>query len=296
MTAVDHPWPLVGDFSSPTRSLGCIPNNVEMPSWSAGKNSFDETLYNLTVLRLPSASSEDELDDQVALEAQSLGILPVQTDPIIDGTGSSKSTITIASDFISHSPVRSHSTSPTSCASSDHRPPTQSSRISDHSPRSPDMHPIDAERKKTSPLRRGFRKMAGFRRKRTAGLTASSTLTSINSDPDLNENEELPSDGRSPLSIKSSQNSWSHTAFDTKTNHHHTPLVDMDALKRSMECKDLLDLQMAQLAERARFLEFQTSFLSQLKTQRDILKEQKKLEHEKTIAKQTAQVRRIVPL
>lgn len=154
------------------------------------------------------------------------------------------------------------------------------------------MHPLDAERKKTSPLRRGFQKMAGFRRKRAAGLTASSTLTSINSDPDLNDNEALPTDGRSPSSIKSTRPSWSPTAFETKTSHHHAPLVDMDALKRSMECKDLLDLQMAQMAERARFLEFQASFLSHLKSQRDILKEQKKLEHEKAIDKQTAQVRR----
>jgi hypothetical protein len=67
-------------------------------------------------------------------------------------------------------------------------------------------------------------------------------------------------------------------------------LVDDEALKRSIECKDLLNLRMAQLDEKARFLEFQTSMLVQLRSQRESIKAQRRGEHEKILAEQSRKV------
>jgi hypothetical protein len=67
--------------------------------------------------------------------------------------------------------------------------------------------------------------------------------------------------------------------------------MDVESLKRSMECKELLELRMAQLEEKARFLEFQSSLLSQLRSQRDALISLKKAEHLRILAEQTAKVR-----
>jgi hypothetical protein len=58
-----------------------------------------------------------------------------------------------------------------------------------------------------------------------------------------------------------------------------------------MECKELLELRMAQLEEKARFLEFQASLFSQLRSQREALKSLKKAEHLRILAEQTAKVR-----
>jgi len=61
-----------------------------------------------------------------------------------------------------------------------------------------------------------------------------------------------------------------------------------------MECKELLDVRMEQLEERARFLEFQTSLLSQLRSERDRLKAQKKAEHERNLGEQIMKNERAV--
>ncbi|EXJ64394.1 hypothetical protein A1O7_00730 [Cladophialophora yegresii CBS 114405] len=55
-----------------------------------------------------------------------------------------------------------------------------------------------------------------------------------------------------------------------------------------MECKELLELRMIQLEEKARFLEFQTSLVSQLRSERDALKSLKKAEHQRLLIEQTA--------
>ncbi|KIW88703.1 uncharacterized protein Z519_10749 [Cladophialophora bantiana CBS 173.52] len=296
MTAVDHAWSLARESSIPSSRPTWIPDPSDMQSWSTPKKSIDEALYSASVLQLPSTSSEDELDDRLALEAQSLGISPLQVTSGIDRIASSVSTITIASDSVNQSSIQSQSTTATSCASSEHRPVTQSSRISDHAPSSSDV-PSPAstsERKKYSPLRRGFQKMAGFRKKRTGGLSASSTLTSISSDAETNDSEEISVDMQSPLSVKSSKSSWSQPLSAAKSSCESQPFVEMEALQRSMGCKELLNLRMAQLDEKARFLEFQASLMLQLKSERDSLKAHKKTTHGKVIAEQRSKMDRTV--
>ncbi|KAJ9609138.1 hypothetical protein H2200_006909 [Cladophialophora chaetospira] len=295
MAAVEPAWPFVSDVSVPTGMPTWKPTQFDVQSCSARKASLDESLYNITVLRLPATASEDELDNQVSIEAQNLGILPVYTPSHGIGISSSMSMMTIASDSTNQSPVRSHSTMPTSCASSEHRPSTRSSRIAAGTRSNTDSHPFasEADRKKGSPLARGFRKISGFRKKRSGALTSSSTLSSISSDAETNNSEIASIDMQSPPSIKSNKSSWSHPAT-TKPGNDPPPLLDMEALKRSMESKELLDLRMMQMEERARFLEFQTSLLSDLRSQRDVLKAQKKAEHEIQLPEQAARNERAV--
>ncbi|KIX06168.1 uncharacterized protein Z518_04142 [Rhinocladiella mackenziei CBS 650.93] len=287
MKATDHPWPLVTDTSVPAGKLTWKAAESDIPSWKTPTKLIDENSYNTTVLRLASTMSEDDLDDQVALEAQSLGLPPLQVTSEGNGVTSSISAVTVASDPINQSSIQSQSTASTSCASSEHRLATESSFVSGPSPtklESPEPA-SEAEKRRSSPFRRGFQKMAGFRRKKSVAL-ASSTLASISSDADTNNSDNASVDMKSPSSIKSSKSSWSQPLSASKSSWDQPAPADPDALRRSMECKDLLNLRMAQLEEKARFLEFQASLIDQLRSQRDNIKTQRATEHEKTVAEQ----------
>ncbi|OAP57504.1 hypothetical protein AYL99_08242 [Fonsecaea erecta] len=296
MTAADQPWSLPGESSMSPGGLTWIPDHSEMQSWPTPKTSFNEGLYNVAVLHLPPLSSEDELDDRVASEAHGLGISSLHITSDVDRIASSVSTITIASGSMNQSSIQSQSTAATSCASSEHRPTTQSSRISDRTPPSPGgLSPASTnERKKYSPLKRGFQKMASFRKRRSGALTASSTLTSINSDADTNGSEDLSGDMRSPMSVKSSQSLWSQPLSMAKSSSESASFVDIEALQRSMGCMELLNLRMAQLDEKSRFLEFQASLMAHLRSERDSLKAQWKTLQETAIAEQRAKIDRTV--
>ncbi|KIW78159.1 hypothetical protein Z517_07992 [Fonsecaea pedrosoi CBS 271.37] len=296
MTAADHPLSLVGESSMPPGSPTWIPDRSDMQQWSTSKTPFDHALYNAAVLHLPPTSSEDELDDQVASEVHNLGISPLRITSDIGKVASSVSTITIASGSLKQSSIQSQSTAATSCASSEHRPTTQSSRTSDYTPpKAGGLSPtLTSERKKYSPLKRGFQKMASFRKRRSAGLTASSTLTSINSDADTNGSEDQSVNMRSPMSVKSSQSLWSQPLFMAQSSCEPPTLEDTEALERSMGCKELLNLRMTQLDEKGRFLEFQASLMAHLRSERDLLRAQKKTSHANAIAEQRAKIERAV--
>lgn len=131
--------------------------------------------------------------------------------------------------------------------------------------------------------------MAGLRKKRPSAI-ASSTLTSISSDGEAYNSEDLSMDIQSPSSIKSSKSSWSQPLSATKFTHDPPDPVDSEALIRSVESKELLNLRMAQLDEKVRFLEFQTTLISELRSQREAVKGQKSAVHEHIITEQTKKV------
>src|SRR3954453_8498133 len=89
--------------------------------------AFDEQAYRATVLQLPADVSEDDLDQTLNTEAQDLGLVPSASSAAIDCLASSLSATTISFDLNNQSSGLSQSTGPTSCASSYHRPATQSS-------------------------------------------------------------------------------------------------------------------------------------------------------------------------
>ncbi len=293
MPSAGHTSPLMAASPISTNRSPRKPIYSDMHSWSSLATVFDENSYNATVLLLPSSTSENDLDDRLAEEAQSLGLpaLPGASD--IDGITSSLSNLTAVSDSIPQNSVQSQSSAPISRASSVHRPATRPSNTSERSPsHSHSTSPpftSEYDKKRNSPLRRGFRKMAGLRKRRSAAL-ASPTLTSISSDPETSTSDNASVDMKSPLSVKSSKSSWSQPLSAPKFDYEQPIPVDDEALKRSIECKDLLNLRMAQLDEKARFLTFQTSMLAQLRSQREKIKAQRRADHAKILAEQSKKV------
>ena len=130
--------------------------------------------------------------------------------------------------------------------------------------------------------------MTGFRKRKTAGLTTSSALSSISSDAGTNASGDLSikSDLKSPLSLKSSKSSWSQPISGPKSSCEHQQFPDPEALKRSMECKEMLNLQMAQLGQKARFLRYQAGLISDLREQCDRVKAGKRTRWDRLIAEQ----------
>lgn len=295
MAAIDRAWPLVTDSPSATTRPSWKSIHLEMQSWVAPPRLIDEKEYNETVLQLTPKSSEDDIDDRLTLEAQTLGLLPGQINASLGPLTSSVSTLTIASDSVKHSCHQSQSLAPTSCASSEDCPVIRASGVSQRSPTDSDLsswHVSEGEVKRNSPLRRGFRKMAGFRRKKSADPAASLTLSSINSElcADTNNSETLSENIRSHSSVKSSKSSWSQPMSTSTSSYEHPLPISDEALKRSMECKELLDLQMAQLEQKDRFLQFQASLISHLRSERERIKSQRKIEHERNVVAQIERV------
>ena len=254
----------------------------------------DDEYYNATVLRLTPPMNEDDLDDRIALEAQGLGLLPVQPTSDIDGVTSSLSTVTFGSDSTKQgSSIQSQSTAPTSCDSSDYRPVTQSSRVPEQEISRPETSAAlhDNEKKPRSPFRRGFRKMAGFRKRRSAVLSTP-TLSSINSAAGSNTSGELSikSDLKRPLSLKSSKSSWSQPISATKSTYEDQPWIDPEALNRSMGSAEMLHLRKTQYDEKYRFLKFQNASITDLRSQYDYTRAQRRTEQDRIIAEQVDKV------
>lgn len=234
---------------------------------------FDEETYRTVVLQLPGNISEIQVDQSLATEAEDLGLVPSPPSAGLDGLASSLSATTIGSDPNNQSSVLSQSTGPTSCASS-YRPPTQSSMTykSQHSPTQSATPSMISENEKRKGLgfRNGIRRMTGFKRRRSVASTPSA-LESIDSNAlSLNNGDRMSIQSclKSPASIKSSKSSWSNPPFATRT-YYEDPLQpeDKDAIKRTRECKELINLHTRQLEERTRFAEFQKRSVARLRLQ-----------------------------
>jgi len=290
MTAVDPSGPLVAESIISAGKTNWNLMHANLQTWKAPAKLLDDDSYNTTVLQLNPSTSEDDLDDRVALEAQSLGLLPHSVVSDLVAITSSLSTVTVASDSINQSSIQSQSTGQISCASSDHRPLTRSSQVSDRSPTHSESPSFQSEgdTRRNSPLRRGLRKMTGFRKKRSGSTAlASPTLTSISSDTDTQRSEEASIDMKSPLSIKSSKSSWSQPLSVSKPSYEQPLPFDEDATKRSIECRRLLNLRMSQMDEMARFLEFQSSLILKLRAQKEDFKRQRQADHESILSEQS---------
>jgi hypothetical protein len=243
--------------------------------------AFDEQAYRATVLQLPADVSEDDLDQNLNTEAQDLGLVPPPPSATIDCLVSSLSATTISSDLNNQSSGLSQSTGPTSCASSYHRPATQSS-VTYKSPMSPTQSITPStisenEKRKGIGFRDGIRRMTGFKKRRSIASTPSA-FESINSNAPVLYNGDhmsIQSGLKSPASIKSSKSSWSNSPSATRT-HYEDPLPpeDKDAIKRTRECKELVSLHNRQVEERSRFAEFHKRAIAHLRLQHQAEKQQ----------------------
>lgn len=68
------------------------------------------------------------------------------------------------------------------------------------------------------------------------------------------------------------------------------PLIDQEALQRTMESKDLLRLRQQQVEEKRRFLEYQAQLIRQVMERRDWLKIEKEELHRRLIQEQEERV------
>lgn len=287
MTATEQAWPFISASSPLLTGAPWKQSGFDEHPWKSTLDLVDFELYNTIVLQLPPATTEDDLDDRVALEAQGLGLLPVRPASDVDGVTSSTSTVTIRSNSINQGSIQSYSTAATSCASSDYHHAIQPSPILEQTSMNSETPPTPSNiaKKPASPFRRGFRKMTGFRKRRSAALT-SSTLSSISSEASTNASGDLSikSDLKSPVSLKSSKSSWSQPMSAAKSSYEHQHLPDPEAIKRSLGCKEMLNLQMAQLDEKARFLRYQANIISEIRAQCNEVKARKRTDWDRVIA------------
>jgi len=233
--------------------------------------TFDEGAYRTIVLQLPSNVSEDNLDQNLAAEAQDLELVPLPPSTALGGLASSFSATTIGSEPNNQSSVLSQSTRPTSCASSFHRPPTQSSmtyksQLSHTQSTTPSMI-LENDKRKGLGFRNSIWRMTVFKKRRSVVSTPSSlernTLALNNAD-----RMSIQSGLKSPASMQSVKSSWSNPPLATRT-HYEDPLPseDKDAIKRTRECKELVNLHARQMEERSRFIDFQKRCIAQLRLQ-----------------------------
>ena len=273
---------------------------ADMTYSKAPSNVIDDETYRTHVLHLSPPLTEEDIDAQLAHEAYLLGLMPLQIPTDIDGIASSLSATTIASEPNHHTSILSESTAPTSCSSSERRRVTKSSRLSEKSPPQSNtpsiLSDIDTRCGSTgSGFRKGFRKMTGFGKRKSVMLDTSA-FNSIHSQIDRSNGNRysIQSEVRSPTSIKSSKSSWSAPPSATKQSFEQSLPVDPEALQRTMESKELLDLRSLQIEERDRFLRYQRDVLDKLRSQHIASKSNIVSEHQGAIDGATLKVRIIL--
>ena len=254
---------------------------------------IDEQVYRTNVLQLSSPLTEDELDEHLQQEAHNLGLLPPRVSAEIEGMTSSLSATTLSNYSNKQASLLSQSTAPTSCSSSEHRPMTQSSIKSGNSGQTSQTPSTmsETQRKRSSGFRNGLRnKMAGLKRKKSPeSLTLSSIVDDSIYSPG-SDNVSLKSGMKSPGSAKSSKSSWSSPVSAAKSSYESAPPVDQEALKRSMDCSEMLNLQNLQTEEGVRFLDFEKYLVEELRTRRESIKEERRQGHRDVLDERQAKV------
>lgn len=256
---------------------------------------IDEDLYRRSILHLHPAATESEADEFLQRDARDLGILPAQSSPDVNGITSSLSATTISSET-NQSSVVSQSTAPTSCASSERRPSTSLSNRSSRVGATHEASTImtEMERKRHSGIRIGLRKMTGFRRKKLNGLSTPSLISISSQVTNGTTAEESPqSPTREAESIRSGNSCFSAELPTQKPTFEAQPLIDEEALARTMDSKEMMRVRAQQLEEKRRFLEYQTTLISQLMEHRNKMREEKEKWYRKLISEQEEKVRQL---
>lgn len=286
--AIVHP-------SDAYRSQLPMPNRKRShSSMSASRSSrrwIDEETYRHSVLLLPTSKSELEVDESLQSSARDLGLLPLPSSPAIDDISSALSATTIASDTNQGS-IISQSTAPTSCASSERRPSTSLSNNSSRLGPKIEMLSIisDTEEKRHRSFKSGLRKMTGFRRKRLSGLNTPSVISIQSHMSGTTKDEAQLATSRGTASIRSGDSHSVPQALPHKQIYDSIPLVDEQALQRSLDCEEIVFTRTQQLEEKRRFLEYQTNLIKDLLAERDRRKAEAHKEHQRRLVEQEERV------
>jgi hypothetical protein len=247
---------------------------------------FDEEAYRVQVRRIPATLTEKEHDEELHRLASSEGIeLPHSMDETEAVASSTSDTTMLSESTNMQGSIMSQSTAPTSCSSSERRPETSNSRVSTSVSMELQNRPYssDAQKKRNSVFRSRMRRIVGKKRKDSSDSGAATiTVNAPHADTSYRESTDLENASpRSPSPVRSLKSAWSnHVAPKQSLEYDQDPI----ALKRSMECRELVELQKEQQAERDRFLQFRHQLLSQLRHERDYAKGERKIAHDAVMA------------
>ena len=258
-------------YSNPT-SVSRKRSHTEMRSSIHNPSSkwIDEDIYRCSVLSLYPSRTESETDENLERDARDLGLVFDQKIPDVGAIASSLSATTIASE-VNQGSIMSQSTAPTSCGSSERRPSTSLSTRSGRPDSNFDVPAIitEMERKRHTGFKSGLRKMTNFRKKKSSGSSTPSVISIRSQMTGNTANGSTRSPPRRAASIKSRNSFSSHESGPMKEPFETEPLVDELALRRSMECPQILNVRTRQLEEKRKFLEYQTRLVKQLLEERD---------------------------
>lgn len=280
------PTPPAMDGLSRKRSLFKTRLPPNTPQFSA---LFDDNVYRSQVRRMESAQSEKDLEEDLHRQAQNEGIeLPHSIDEV-EAITSSMSGTTILSDHT----TMSQSTAPTSCSSSERRPVTGSSMLStDSQPTVQDpSSPRGFDKKRNSIFRSGVRRMVGLKKKSSSGNSSPKAWSpdmSTGNSPVDSEVQLRHTVAQGSASVRSEKSAWSNGVNPPKNSYDDE--LDPAVLKRSIECKELLELQKVQQAERDRFVEYRKQLLEQIRSDHDAARGAKKMVHDAAVAERRKEV------
>lgn len=253
-------------------------NTIQMPdlmSLTQPSNKWiNEAIYKSTVLSLGQAASESEAEEKLRRDAQELGLrLPVQKPTDVSVIANSSS----ATHLNGTSPIP-RPTVPTSCNSSDRRPSTSLSQNSSRMNVQTEIPSIAAEMqsKRSSGFKSGLRKMTGFRRKRTSASSTPSIASMHSQMTGTTANGSTRSPPKGAPSIRSGNSDFSHESPLSREIPEAEVLASDTSLQRSLECEQLMSINLQQLEEKRRFLEYQTSLMKELLEEKHQCKESKR--------------------
>lgn len=98
MTLTERAWPYVPGSSTLLTGSDWKHAGFDDDAWTSPYSLVDLDLYNAAVLQLNPATTEDDVDDRVALEAKGLGLLPIRPASGADGILNSISSATLRSN------------------------------------------------------------------------------------------------------------------------------------------------------------------------------------------------------
>lgn len=242
------------------------------------KEKTTDKAYRASSLDLQGGETEEALDRRLDREAAELGIhveTTLQLTPV-HGLGNSVPALTPSSVALepSLSSRVSQSTHPTSCSSSEQQAVTKSSSLSTSSIPSATPSLLSHSSKKSSYLKikRSFRRISGFRRKKALGHLSPALPSIIPKAPMAVRDEQnvlAKVVSLKKLSISEQREGLKDVILASEQFALAVPAIDPAATRRSLENGQLKTLRAKQIEEQTRFTELQQEQQRELRTKHD---------------------------
>ncbi len=232
------------------RSLEDIPDNEQSTRLEGGCRTCKVASVE------PTEESEEELDRRLLLEAAELGIPIEQETPLTMVHEIVENPTSLEPSFSR----LSESTHPTSCSSSEQQPMTNASSfsISSFESGSPSVVSFSAGRSSFTRIKRGFRRLPGFRWKKSMRspttpfpLVSSSVCTAVDVEPDIVARVVA----LKKLSISEAEVGMKRAITAPCPYTLTMPAYDPAATQRSLENEQLKDMRARQVQEQIQIMQ-----------------------------------------